>query len=68
MMSIIGVLASAVLMAMYGVMEQAKVVRTKAQIAKLHELIMAKWQSYNTRTLRVTTPPLPSGSTPTRTP
>ncbi len=57
-MSIIGVLASAVLMAMYGVMEQAKAVRTKAQIAKLHELIMAKWQSYNTRTLRVTLPPL----------
>lgn len=61
--SIIGVLTSAVLVAMYGVMEQAKIARTKAQIAKLHEMIMVKWQSYNTRVLRVTSPPLPSGST-----
>lgn len=61
--SIIGVLASAVLMAMAGVMEQAKVVRTKAQVAKLHELIMTKWQSYNTRTLRVTLPALTQPAT-----
>lgn len=61
--SIIGVLASAVLMAMAGVMEQAKVVRTKAQVAKLHELIMTKWQSYNMRTLRVAQPPLPASAT-----
>lgn len=62
--SIIGVLASALLMAMYGVMEQAKVARTKAQVAKLHEMIMVKWQSYNTRTLRVTLPPLPQPPPP----
>lgn len=61
--SIIGVLASAVLMAMYGVMEEAKAARTKAQIAKLHEMIMVKWQSYNTRTLRVRPAPLPASAT-----
>jgi hypothetical protein len=61
--SIIAVLASAVLMAMYGVMEEAKAVRTKAQIAKLHELIMVKWQSYNSRTLRVTLPAIPQPAT-----
>jgi hypothetical protein len=54
--SIIAVLASAVLVAMFGVAEQAKAVRTKAQVAKLHEMIMVKWQSYNTRTLRVNLP------------
>ncbi len=68
--SIIAILASAVLVAMYGVMEQAKVVRTKAQVAKLHEMIMVKWQSYNTRALRVTLPPLtqPSSGPPRRWP
>ncbi len=57
--AIITILASSVLFAMYGVVEQAKVARTKAQVAKLHELIMAKWQSYHTRALRVNMPPLP---------
>jgi hypothetical protein len=61
--SIIAVLASAVLVAMFGVAEQAKAVRTKAQVAKLHEMIMAKWQSYNTRTLRVTLPAIPQPAT-----
>lgn len=54
--AIIAVLAGAVLFAMWGVVEQAKEVRTRAQVAKLHTLISREWESYSTRVLRVTLP------------
>lgn len=54
--SIIAILASAVLFAMYGVVEEAKAARTRAQVAKLHTLIMSRWEGYATRVLRATFP------------
>ena len=43
---LIGILTTFVLVALAGVTEKAKEDRTKAQIAKIHELIMGKWESY----------------------
>lgn len=48
-MSIMAIMASAVLFALYGVMEDAREARTRAQVAKIHELLMVKWESYRTR-------------------
>jgi type II secretory pathway pseudopilin PulG len=50
-MAILSVLSAAVLFAMFGVVENAKEARTKAQIAKMHELISTKWESYRTRAI-----------------
>jgi len=50
---VISVLASSMLFAMYGAVQQAKESRTKTQIAKLHELLMTRWDSYRTRAVRV---------------
>jgi prepilin-type N-terminal cleavage/methylation domain-containing protein len=47
--AIIAILASIVLLGISGATEQAKLRRTQAQIAKLHELVMEKWRSYETR-------------------
>lgn len=58
--SIIAVLAGAVLSALSGVVDEAKHARTKSQIAKLHSLIMAKWEGYRTRPIRMT---IPAGTT-----
>lgn len=46
---VIAILASIVLFALAGVQEQSRVKRTRAQIARLNELIMQRWQSYQTR-------------------
>lgn len=58
--SIMTILAAAVMFALFGVMEDAKGARTKSQLTKLHSLIMTKWDSYQTRAVR-----LPSGTTGT---
>ena len=50
---IIGILASTMLVALYGAIEAAREDRTRAQIQKLNELIAAKWESYRTRALRL---------------
>lgn len=50
---VISVLASSLLFAMYNAVQQAKEARTKAQIAKLHELLMTRWDSYRTRAIRL---------------
>lgn len=47
--SIISVLASSVLFAMFGVIEDAKAARTRAQIVKLNELIVGQWEEYQWR-------------------
>lgn len=59
--ALIALLASTTMMALYGVTEHAKETRTRAQIAKLHELIMAKWEMYSTRPVRLS---LPASTTP----
>lgn len=44
--AIIAVMATFLMVALAGVTEKARVDRTKAQIAKINELIMEKWESY----------------------
>ncbi|MDE0734518.1 MAG: type II secretion system protein [Pirellulaceae bacterium] len=55
--SIIGILASMVLFALFSVQETARGKRTKAQIAKIHELLSGRWESYRTRPLPIRLPP-----------
>jgi len=55
--SIIGVLSSMVLFALFSVAENARKQRTKAQIAKIHELISGRWESYRTRPMPIKIPP-----------
>jgi prepilin-type N-terminal cleavage/methylation domain-containing protein len=59
---IITIMATMVMFAMAGVTEKARIDRTKAQIAKINELIMEKWESYQTR--RVQWRPGAPGITP----
>jgi hypothetical protein len=54
---IIGMLASAVLFAMYGLLDEAKGDRTKTQIARIDRFIMDRWESFRTRQVRVAVPP-----------
>lgn len=49
---VISILASSLLFAMYNAVQQAKESRTKAQIAKLHELLATRWDAYRTRPIR----------------
>ena len=51
---IISILSSVTLYAMASVQQQAQVQRTKAQISRIHELIMEKWESYDSRRLPLT--------------
>jgi len=53
---LIVLLASIALAAMAGALEDAKRSRTRAQIAKLHSLVMTKWESYHTRRVSVKVP------------
>lgn len=46
---LIGILASFVLVALAGATQTAKQDRTKAQIKKIHELIMEQWEQYQYR-------------------
>lgn len=55
--SVIGILASMVLFALFSVQETARGKRTKAQIAKIHELLSGRWESYRTRPLPIRLPP-----------
>lgn len=55
--SIIGVLASMVMFALFSVQESARATRTKAQIAKINELLSTRWESYRTRPLPIRVPP-----------
>lgn len=54
---IITILASIAMFALYGVREDARERRARAQIAKLHELIMERWEGYRTRPIPVAVPP-----------
>ncbi len=55
-MSIMGILASAALFALYGVVDDAKEARTRAQIARLNELLLDRWDAYQTRAVPVQVP------------
>ncbi len=46
---IIAILGSVTLSALYGIIGEAKATRTRTQVAKLHSLIMHKWDSYRVR-------------------
>jgi len=51
-MGIISVLASSLLFAMFTTIDDAKTARTKAQVTKLHDQIMTRWDAYQTRAVR----------------
>jgi prepilin-type N-terminal cleavage/methylation domain-containing protein len=59
--SIITLLASTALFTMYGVREDVRETRARAQVAKINELIMEKWESYQTRALPIR---IPAGTPP----
>jgi prepilin-type N-terminal cleavage/methylation domain-containing protein len=51
--TIISLLMATLVVALAGAQEQAREARTKAQIAKLHEMIMERWESYLTRAVPI---------------
>ncbi len=59
--SIITLLASTALFTMFGVREDVRETRARAQVAKINELIMEKWESYQTRALPIR---IPAGTDP----
>jgi len=59
--SIMAILASATLFALYGVQQDAREARTRSQIARLHELIVTRWDSYQGRAIPVQ---IPAGTSP----
>ncbi|MBW3598287.1 MAG: prepilin-type N-terminal cleavage/methylation domain-containing protein [Planctomycetes bacterium] len=56
---IISILASITTFALWDSMEAARAARTRAQIQKIHEFLMIKWESYRTRPVPVNTGRLP---------
>jgi prepilin-type N-terminal cleavage/methylation domain-containing protein len=56
--AIIAILAAAMAYAVGGAQESAKVAKTRAIIAKLHSLVMQKYESYRHRRLPIAIPPM----------
>lgn len=54
---IIALLASITLFTLQGVQENARDARTRAQIGRLHELIMVKWEEYQSRPMPIKVAP-----------
>lgn len=52
-MGMMAILAAAIGMALAQAMEQGRVARTQAQIARIHSLLMSRFDSYRTRTIRL---------------
>jgi prepilin-type N-terminal cleavage/methylation domain-containing protein len=52
-LAVIGLLAATTLFTMYSVMESARHKRTTSQVERLHQILMYRWQSYATRTIRL---------------
>ena len=50
---IISILASTVLFTMFQAMQQARESRAQSQVTKLNELLMARWEAYRTRPVRL---------------
>lgn len=61
-MAIMAILASALAYVMAGAQEAAQIAKTKALIARLHALVMQKYESYRYRRLPVAIPTTPSGA------
>ena len=49
--AIVATLATFMLVALYGATQMAKMSRTRSQVSRLNEIIMAKWEQYRTRPL-----------------
>src|SRR5262245_23011446 len=59
------VLASASVYAMYGMMEDAKVARTKSQFSRIDRLVSEQWEAYRTRAVPIrVNPGTPPNSEP----
>jgi prepilin-type N-terminal cleavage/methylation domain-containing protein len=56
--SIIAIMASMLLFALYSAQESAKASKTRALITKLDAIIKAKWEAYQTRRVPIVIPPL----------
>ena len=54
---IISILASTVLFALFKATQEAKIARTKAQVQRLNQLLLTRWESYRTRPVRFAVPP-----------
>ncbi|HND51347.1 MAG TPA: type II secretion system protein [Pirellulaceae bacterium] len=54
--AVIGLMSSAILFAMYGLLDEAKADRTRGQIARLDGLITDRWEAYRVRTVPVALP------------
>ena len=54
--AIILIVASSAMFAMYGASQKAAETRTRSQIAKLNELLMRRWQTYQTRSVPIRVP------------
>ncbi len=50
---IIAILATSMLFALAGASQSAKRQRSRSQVAKVHELIAEKWESYESRSVRI---------------
>lgn len=55
--TVIGIMASMVLFAMFQATETARVKKTEAMIASLDAIIRVRWESYATRRVPITVPP-----------
>jgi len=51
--AMIALIASAILFAMFGALEEAKGARTRAEITRLHEIIMERYAAYESRSLQI---------------
>lgn len=56
-MGMMAILMAATGLALAQAMEQGRASRTQAQIARIHSLLMARYESYRTRSIRLTVPP-----------
>lgn len=54
---LIALLSSMTLFALFNIMEDARIARTRAQVTKISELLMDKWEGYVSRPVRLTLPP-----------
>lgn len=62
--TILSILAGMALLTMFRAQQQARLARTRTQIAKINELLMQKWQTYKTRPAPARFVPPPRGSIP----
>lgn len=60
--TILAILATIILVGMAGMQTTAKIQRTKSQLARIHEMLAEKWESYETRRLNIVGPPLNDSS------